>query len=124
PYPIAPEFLERLTNVIDQALAADLRVIINMHHHDPLFEDPESGKARFLAQWRQIAEHFAEYPETLIFEILNEPHGALTPSLWNEFAASALEVIREKDTTRIVLIGTAEWGGLNALDELKLPEDD
>jgi endoglucanase len=109
---------------VDEALKHGLYAIINMHHHEALYTDPKGQIERFLAQWDQIAEFFQDYPETLLFEILNEPHRNLTPALWNEFAAAALERIRKKKPDRAVLIGTADWGGLRALPDLKLPNDD
>lgn len=124
PYTINSTFLERIQEVVDAALDNDLLIIINMHHHDALFEDPSGGKERFLSQWEQIASYFKDYPDNLLFEVLNEPHGNLTPSLWNEFFQDALDVIRETNPTRVVLMGVAEFGGLGGISKLVIPEDD
>jgi hypothetical protein len=95
-----------------------------MHHHDALFENPEVQKARFLSQWSQIAERFQAYPDSLLFEVLNEPHGNITPAMWNEYFAEALAKIRETNPTRVVLMGIAEYGGLGGISQLELPDDD
>jgi aryl-phospho-beta-D-glucosidase BglC (GH1 family) len=124
PYTISAGFLESIQRVVDQALNLDLRVIINMHHHHALLGDPVGQRERFLAQWGQISEFFAGYPDRLLFEVFNEPHGKFTPELWNEFLADALTVIREKNPTRMVVIGTAEWGGIGGLTKLVIPQDD
>jgi endoglucanase len=124
PYTIYPAFLARIKEVVDEALAQKLIIIINMHHHNLLFDDPLGQKARFLAQWRQIAAHFKDYPEELIFEVLNEPHGNLSPALWNVFFAEALAEIRQTNPNRTVLMGTAEFGGLSGLNHLQPPSDD
>ncbi|CAN5912094.1 hypothetical protein BH24BAC1_BH24BAC1_26670 [soil metagenome] len=124
PYTISPGFLSRIKAVVDEALAQNLIIIINMHHHERLFEDPLGQKARFLAQWQQIAAYFQDYPEELIFEVLNEPHGNLTPTLWNVFFADALAEIRKTNPSRFVLMGTAEYGGLSGLRHLQLPNDE
>ena len=123
PYPINPVFLTRIKQVVDLALREELMVIINMHHHDALFVSPAEQKEKFLSQWRQIAEYFEQYPETLLFEVLNEPHGALTPSLWNDYFAEALSAIRVTNPTRAVLMGTAEFGGVSGISQLDPPED-
>ena len=123
PYEIDSGFMDRITEVVDAALARDLMVIINMHHHDGLFADPEGQKPRFLAQWKQISEQFRGYPDGLLFEVLNEPHGNLTPELWNDFFADALKVIRETNPKRTVVMGTAEYGGLQGVPFLRLPDD-
>ena len=124
PYTIDPIFLDRIREVVDSALRYKLHVIINMHHHDALFEDPSGQKDRFLSQWSQIADHFKDYPDSLLFEVLNEPHGNLTPSMWNGYFAEALAEIRKTNPTRMVLMGVAEYGGLGGLSKLELPPDE
>jgi len=123
PYTIHESFMNRIKEVVDNALENKLHVIINMHHHDELIANPDAQKERFLAQWSQIAEFFRNYPDSLLFEPLNEPNGPLTAEKWNVFAAEALQRIRETNPDRIVVIGTAEWGGLGGLPKLVLPDD-
>jgi len=123
PYTIYQSFLERIQEVVDTALKYQLHPIINMHHHDDLFEDPLGQKDRFLAQWSQIADYFQDYPDSLVFEVLNEPHDNLTPELWNEFFAQALDSIRVTNPTRTVLMGTALFGGLSGVPYLEIPDD-
>lgn len=124
PYTIYPTFLNRIKQVVDTALKYKLHIIINMHHHDALFDNVTGQKARFLAQWRQIGEFFQSYSDSLLFEVLNEPHGNLTPELWNQYFAEALAEIRKSNPNRVVLLGTAEWGGLGGLSKLQVPDDE
>ncbi len=123
PYTVYPVFLNRIKQVVDSCLNNGLFAIINMHHHEALFADPDSQKARFLAQWKQISQFFKDYPDQLLFEILNEPNGKLTPEKWNIFLVDALSAIRQDNPNRVVLIGTPEWGGLGGLSKLQLPTD-
>lgn len=124
PYTINPTFLNRIKQVVDSALNNHLHAIINMHHHDELFANPDGQKERFLAQWKQISVFFKDYPDSLLFEILNEPNGKMTAEKWNVFSAEALATIREDNPDRIVLIATPEWGGLGGLPYLQLPDDE
>lgn len=124
PYTINPDFLNRIQGVVDSALSNKLHIIINMHHHDALFENPAAERERFLSQWSQIAQHFKEYPDSLLFEVLNEPHGNLTPALWNDYFSDALTEIRKTNATRTVLLGVAEYGGLGGISKLELPPDE
>ncbi len=124
PYTIKESFLNRIKQVVDSVLDNGMFAIINMHHHDVLYENPDAQKARFLAQWKQISEFFKDYPDSLLFEVLNEPHGNLTPEKWNIFVADALTKIREDNPQRIVLIGTAPYGGLGGLANLEIPDDE
>jgi len=123
PYTISPDFMKTIQSVVDEALKNKLHIIINMHHHDALMANPTEDKQRFRAQWEQISNYFKDYPDSLLFEILNEPHDKLTPPLWNEYAKEALQQIRKTNPKRCVLIGTAEWGGVGGLRSLEIPND-
>jgi endoglucanase len=123
PYTIYPQFLQRMQQVVDEALSTQLMVIINMHHHEALNADPVGQRERFLQQWRQIAEYFRAYPNSLVFELLNEPHNNLSPEKWNSLLAEGLSQVRQVSPTRTVLIGPAEWGGLSGLPKLAIPDD-
>lgn len=124
PYTINAEFLSRIKQVVDSCLNNGLSAVINMHHHEALLADPDGQKERFLAQWKQISEFFKDYPDQLLFEILNEPNGNLTATKWNTFLVDALTTIRQDNPNRVVLIGTPEWGGLGGLSKLELPDDE
>jgi aryl-phospho-beta-D-glucosidase BglC (GH1 family) len=123
PYTVNPQFLARIKSVVDLAISKRLYVIINLHHHDELFTNPAAAKARFISQWQQIATYFKGYDNQLVFEVLNEPHDALTPALWNTYFAEALTEIRKTNPTRKVLLGTASYGGTTGVRDLDPPID-
>ncbi|HHU82385.1 MAG TPA: cellulase family glycosylhydrolase [Firmicutes bacterium] len=125
PYTIDGNFFHDYVDwAIGEALKNDLYAIINFHHYEEIFVNPHGEWDRFLAMWEQVAERYKDYPDSLVFEILNEPHNELTAELWNELLAEALAVIRKTNPDRTVMIGTAEWGGVGGLSKLKLPDDD
>src|SRR3546814_19625983 len=59
PHTIDPAFLDRVEAVVDQALAADLNVILNSHHFDALDKDPAATAPWLAAVWKQVAARFA-----------------------------------------------------------------
>jgi len=124
PYTIDPRFFARVDRMLDAALGAGLTVVLDFHNFDGLMADPEGQKARFLGIWDQLAHHYRGRPRRVLFEILNEPHDRLTPGLWNALLPRALAVIRRENPDRVVLVGTADWGGPAALDSLRLPAGD
>jgi len=124
PYTINNAFLKRIKEVVDEALKNKLHIIVNMHHHEALYENPDAQKERFLSQWSQIATFFQDYPDSLLFEVMNEPHGNLTPDKWNIFFKDALAEIRKTNPQRAVLLGIAEYGGLSGIVHLQIPEDE
>lgn len=61
---------------VDQALAAGLFVILNVHHDDwvlPCDEMLDDAERKLVLLWRQICDTFADYDERLLFEGMNEP---------------------------------------------------
>lgn len=121
---LSETWFQTLDWAIEQALSNNLMVILDFHEFNAMARDPLGKKARFLAIWKQIAERYKDYPDEVIFEILNEPSRELTPELWNGFLGEALAVIREKNPVRTVIIGPANWNNINYLEKLQLPEND
>jgi endoglucanase len=81
-------------------------------------------KAALTDFWLQVGKRYRFTPNTVIYELLNEPHGQLTPEVWNGFMAEELKAIRRYNPQRTVIVGPAMWNGIGALDQLVLPEDD
>lgn len=124
PYAIEPAFLDRVEWAVDQSLSRGLKTIINFHHIEEVYADPEAEQNRFLALWKQVAERFAKRPAGLVFEVLNEPHGKLDDARWQALFPLALRTIRERNPDRMVIIGPAQWNNLSHLEKLALPDDD
>ena len=124
PYTIDPAFFERIDWAVQQAAHNDLAVILDMHHNYEYMADPDGQKARFVALWQQIAEHYASAPETVYFELLNEPDNQVQPEQWNVALGEALQVVRASNPDRTVIVGPVFWNSLDHLSELKLPEQD
>ena len=123
PFTINATFLNRIKYVVDLALKENLYVVLNMHHHEAIFANPDSQKAKFLSQWNQISAFFKNYDERILFEVLNEPNTNLNAEKWNIFFTDALTEIRKTNPSRAVLMGTANWGGLAGVSSLKIPKD-
>jgi endoglucanase len=123
-YALSEFWFEVLDWAVHQAQAQDLRVILDLHEFTSLGKDPVTNKVKFLAFWRQISAHCQTAPESVLFEVLNEPSDKLTPALWNEYLAEALAIIREKNPTRTVIVGPGFWNSIDHLAELELPAAD
>ena len=124
PYTILESFFQRVEWAIDQALKNDLAAVVNVHHYSELFESPAQHTERFLELWKQIAVRFKNLPESVFFEVLNEPNTNLKTDEWNSLIPQALAVIRESNPHRIVILGSPNWNNVDWLPQLKLPEDD
>lgn len=123
PYTIDPEFAERVDWAIDQALANDLNVVVNVHHYNEICDDPDAHAERLVGLWRQIAARYADRDERVYFELFNEPRGKLTPEKWNAMIPGLLAVVRETNPTRPVIVGPGDWNSFRGLPKLELPDD-
>jgi len=119
-----PAWFETLDWAVAKATAQGLQVILDCHEYNRMGEDPEGHEAQFLAFWKQLSAHCHNAPNSVLFEILNEPNKKLTPELWNRYFRGALAVIREKNPTRTILVGPAFWNSVDHLKELELPAED
>ncbi len=124
PFKIDPKFFERVDWAVRMALQRKLKVVLNMHHYNELFEQPAANRDRFMALWRQIAEHYRNQPPELMFELLNEPNGKLLADKWNRLVVDTLAVVRPSNPTREVVIGPVGWNAISELKYLTLPEVD
>jgi len=124
PYKIDEQFFQRVDWAIEQAAKNKLQIIVNIHHFDELIENPKKETAKFLSLWSQIAKRYASQPESVVFELLNEPHLPMTAGTWNQLIVQALAVIRPTNPTRRVVVGPANWNAVKSLESLKLPADD
>lgn len=124
PYRVDPAFMARVREIAGWAEEAGLRIIINVHHYDALMEDPDSHRPRLAAIWHQVSEAFADAPDSVIFELLNEPKDRMTVRKTDAVNRELLDIIREQNPDRWVVVGSAGWGGLGALLKSRPPGDD
>ena len=123
PYTISPEFFEKADWALNQAIDNDLMAINDLHHYTEIMADPDAHRERFLALWSQLADHYRDYPDTLLFELCNEPTANLTSELWNDLLADAIAIIRRSNPTRRIIVGGADWNSFAQLENLRLPDD-
>jgi len=119
-----PAWFKTLDWVVKNALANRLTVILDEHDYTACASNAETCHARLMAFWEQVAEHYKDSPAGVLFELLNEPNGLLTPELWNAYLKDALGIVRRTNPKRNVVIGPASWNSIHYLDRLDLPADD
>ena len=118
-YTIDPDWLARVNEIVDYGIDDDMFVIINVHHeewHMPTYENEAAAQEILTALWAQIAEHFKDYNEKLIFEGLNEPRLKGTPMEWNGGNDEARDVINHWNAAFVETVRNS--GGNNKLRHL------
>lgn len=143
-------WLDRVQEVVDFALAADLYVIINIHHDNekdymyPDYEHLDNSTKYVSSIWTQVASRFGDYDEKLIFETLNEPRLKDTSDEWwvdyksekgketidcvNKLNQAAVDAIRKAEGTgnksRYILVpGYCASPDFERIDTFVLPDD-
>ncbi|MCL2719320.1 MAG: cellulase family glycosylhydrolase [Lachnospiraceae bacterium] len=81
-YTINPTWLNRYKEVVQWAVDAGLYVMVNLHHDNWMWLGREGGwngdltdwrYRRFSDHWTELAALFADMPDTVMFESINEP---------------------------------------------------
>jgi endoglucanase len=121
---IDPVWLATLDRLVTAALSDGLTVILDEHDDGACERDVVGCGPRLQNVWDQLARRYKDYPNRLLFEILNEPHGKLTTEAWNGMLRDVLAVIRASNPERNVVIGPAGWSSIDQLPTFDLPEDD
>jgi beta-glucosidase len=117
-YIIDPAFFARVDEVIGMALANDLQVILNLHHFDEIFDEPDAALPRFLAIWEQVGAHYADLPDTVYLEPLNEPHAALSGQKMRDVLLAVHDVVRKTNPDRVLIYGGDQWSKIYTIDTL------
>lgn len=138
-YTIDPEFIKRVETVVNYALYNDLYAIINIHHNELQSQVNEENKNKVLTEldavWTQIATHFRNYGDKLIFETINEPRNGedwtgntALYEIVNEYNAKALDAIRStggNNEKRLVMLPTyAASADYNKIASMVVPDDE
>jgi endoglucanase len=123
-FKLSDAIFDRVDNLVTNATAIGLAVILNIHHFDALTTDPPANAAEFYAIWRQVSAHYSNAPPTVALELLNEPKDAATTVIMNPIYAEAIRQIRQSCPRRIIFVGPGKWNSVNELDNLRLPDDD
>ena len=122
PYTIDAAFFSRVDTVLNQAAAANLAVVVDMHHYDDLAANVAAHRDRFVALWTQIAARYQSRPDTVAFELLNEPYSQLDTT-WNDVMVPAIRAIRATNPRRLLIVDAVFWADPTKLSTLTLPDD-
>ncbi len=141
---ISREWMNRVKEVVDYAYNNDMIVILNMHHDDYIWFDPndseyEGDSAKLVSIWKQISAEFKDYGDRLIFEGMNEPRTVGSAGEWTGGTAPERDIINKYaqdfvDTVRasggnnsertLIVTGYAASAEDQALNDILVPDDD
>ncbi len=115
------KWLNRLDWVVAMGLKHKLQVILDVHDFQECSKDVPLCMPKLKAVWAQLSERYKNQPNSVVFEILNEPHGKFDAATWNATFPEVLAVMRNTNPTRNVILGGVSWNSRNSLKDLTLP---
>lgn len=142
-YTIDRKWLKRVEKVVNYGLDNGMYVIIDTHHEEywrfPDYEHLEAATDQHQKLWQQIAEHFRDYGDHLIFEGMNEPRLKDTEHEHDEGTEEArdcvnglnqsfVDTVRStggNNTKRLLLI--TSYGAIylsQAMADVEIPQDE
>ncbi|MEG1848398.1 MAG: glycoside hydrolase family 5 protein [Lachnospiraceae bacterium] len=135
-------WLERVHEVVLQAIAENLYVVLDVHHESwviPTLEKEKETTRLLCKVWQQIAKKFSKVGEHLLFESMNEPRLVNSELEWNGGSAEMRQVVNrlnmafvetvrtaggENKTRYLLLPAYGSSGMVDALEALELPPND
>jgi endoglucanase len=109
----------------------NLNVVLDLHqapgfvfdHHEAstIFER-SSEQERFFELWKAFTRRYVSERKNIIFELLNEIVDA-TSERWNKLAHRTVEVIRQLDPGRTIMIGGNFYNSVRTLQDIELVDD-
>ena len=122
-YTIDSEWMDRVTQIVDWTLDANMYAIVNIHWDYGWMNDLPTNHdeciRRFTRYWEQISDNFKDYGDHLMFEAQNEELGWNT--VWNRWGgtngkAEAYAMVNEVNQTFVDTVRAS--GGNNSMRHL------
>ena len=136
---VREEWLERVADVVDYAIANDMYVILNSHHDQPIIytgvDDMSVVNNNVVNLWTDIAEYFKTYDEHLIFEAYNEVDNKKMGWTYSEQSGNQLNELNQlfvntvrntggNNYNRILIIPTLfDSAGADVFNHFVIPSD-
>ena len=121
-YIIDPLLFSFLDSAVNWAEELQLYLLIDNHSFDPVASTSPDINLTLNKVWPQIAEHYKNRSNYIIYEILNEPHG-ISNQLWGDIQQQAINAIRSKDTRHKIIVGPSGYNSYNDLAQMPVYTD-
>lgn len=122
-YTIDPLMYEFLDQAVDWAEELQMYLIIDNHTTDDLASENANLETVLKKVWVQMAEHYKNRSNYILYEILNEPNGTLTTAVWGKIQQVVITAIRTVDTKHTLVVGGASFNSYTELAALPVYTD-
>ncbi|MFA5973779.1 MAG: cellulase family glycosylhydrolase [Lentimicrobiaceae bacterium] len=121
-YIIDPLLFSFLDSAVNWAEELQLYLLIDNHSFDPSSNTSPDIGLTLNKVWPQLASHYKDRSNYIIYEVLNEPHG-ITNQLWGSIQQQAIDAIRSKDTKHTIIVGPSGFNSYNDLAQMPVYSD-
>lgn len=122
-YTIDPLLYEFLDQAVNWAEELQMYLILDNHTNDDLASKNANLEAVLTKVWVQMAGHYKNRSNYVLYEILNEPNGTLTTASWSKIQQAAITAIRTVDTKHTIVVGGASYNSYTELAALPVYTD-
>jgi len=109
--------LKYLDIVADWAEKHKIYLILDNHSFHSIDATDKKIDKILIPVWKQLAAHFKDRSEYLIYEILNEPHG-IDDDLWNKIQKKTIKTIRKIDKKHFIVAGGTNYNSIEKMTKL------
>lgn len=121
-YTLDPLYFSFLDSAVTWCEQLKIYVILDNHSFDPA-GSTTTGIADILVKvWSQMAAHFKNRSDYVLYEVLNEPYGIST-AVWGPIQAQAISAIRVQDTKHTIVVGGSSYNTYTELKNLPVYSD-
>jgi len=123
-YRIPEKIWHILDNVVSWVDELGMYVILDFHNSTTVDSQTSDNVGNILNPvWAQIAEHYKDDSDKIIYELMNEPHGIEIP-VWNGIIAELFKNVRSIDSKHYIVVGGADWNSFEGMKQLPEFNDD
>jgi len=108
--------------IVDWAVKHDIYLILDNHSFHSIEATDEEIEDILIPVWKQLAKHFKDRSDRLIYEILNEPHG-IDDKLWNKIQGNVIKAIRKIDKEHYIIVGGTNYNSIEKMTKLPVYND-
>ncbi|MCX6333105.1 MAG: glycoside hydrolase family 5 protein [Bacteroidia bacterium] len=121
-YKLDPLYLSFLDSAVKWCEELNIYLMLDNHSFDPAGETQQGIADILVKVWSQMAAHYKDRSNLILYEVLNEPHGMST-SVWGAIQNQAIAAIRAYDTKHTIVVGGSGWNTYTELKNLPVYND-
>jgi endoglucanase len=121
-YTFDPLYFSFLDSAVTWCEDLNIYLMLDNHSFDPSVNTQPAIVNILIKVWEQMAEHYKNRSDYVLYEVLNEPHG-ISAADWGEIQKQVISAIRAIDTKHTIVVGGTGYNSYNELNSLPFYTD-